>query len=186
MNHKLQTLFDTSYKHPTDISKYSHHKQEFIQILKKPLWQTARLPLLSDTEGLDRAYCNSQTICYDGNQTLYIAGANSTKYLFINDLTIPLRFIHYTYRYIQAPQLFTENKNNNNARVYHSLGSVIAHHIILDDTHLNGCLYSTPSLAIPHDRIKYLSHHGDPIAMMNLGRRRRTLYLGSPHTHTGY
>ena len=34
MNQKLQTLFDTSYRHPTDISKYSQYKQEFVQILK--------------------------------------------------------------------------------------------------------------------------------------------------------
>ena len=86
-----------------------------------------------------------------------------------------MRFIQYTDRYTQAPQLFTDYKNKINARISHSLGSVISHHIILDNTHLNVRLYSTPSLAIPHDRIEYLSHHGDPIAMFNVGRRNRTL-----------
>ena len=41
-------------------------------------------------------------------------------------------------------------------------------------------------LAIPHERRTYCSHYGDPIAMFNLDRQRRTLYLGNPHTYTGY
>jgi hypothetical protein len=51
---------------------------------------------------------------------------------------------------------------------------------------LKGRLFATPSLARPHDRIEYVSHYGDPIAMFNLDRRTRKLYLGNPHTCTGY
>ena len=47
-------------------------------------------------------------------------------------------------------------------------------------------MYSTSSLAVPQDRIAYLSHHGDPIAMVTLGGTSRKLYLGNPHTYTGY
>ena len=68
----------------------------------------------------------------------------------------------------------------------HSLGSVISHHIILDNEQLKGRLYSTPSLAIPHERISCVSQYADPIAMFNLDIRTRRLYLGNPHTCTGY
>ena len=40
-------------------------------------------------------------------------------------------------------------------QAYHSLGSVISHHIIVDKEQPNGRLYSTPSLAIPHTGIAY-------------------------------
>jgi hypothetical protein len=70
--------------------------------------------------------------------------------------------------------------------ISHSLGSVIDHHIPMQNEHLNGRLYSTPSLARPHYRIEYVSQYGDPIAILNLDRRTRTLYLGNPHTYTGY
>ena len=39
--------------------------------------------------------------------------------------------------------------------LYHSLGSVLSHHIIVDHEQPNGRLYSTPSLAIPHTGIAY-------------------------------
>ena len=105
---------------------------------------------------------------YDGDENFHTAGINSIKDLFINDLTIPLRFIRHTERYTKAQQLFTDNKNTINTIISHSLGSVIAPHIIVDHEQLNGRLYSTPSLAIPHDRITYCSHYGDPIAMFKL------------------
>jgi hypothetical protein len=72
-----------------------------IKILNKSQWQTIGSPL-SDTEGLDMAYSNNQTLYYDGNHKLYIAGTNSIKDLVINDLTIPLGLIKYTDRYKQA------------------------------------------------------------------------------------
>ena len=97
-----------------------------------------------------------------------------------------MRLIQYTDRYNQARQLYTANKDKINTIVSHSLGSVIAHHILLDNEQLNGRLYSTPSLAILHERIEYFSHCGDPIAMLNLYKRNRTLYLCNPHTYTGY
>ena len=109
------------------------------------------------------------------------------KDVFIYDLTIPFRgLIQYTDRYARANQLYTTHKDKIKTIVSHSLGSVIAHHIILENEQLKGRLYSTPSLAIPHERIEYFSHYGDPIAMFNLDRQRRTLYLGNPHTYTGY
>ena len=39
--------------------------------LNKPKWQTAGLPILSDKEGLDRAYNNNENVYYDGNEKLY-------------------------------------------------------------------------------------------------------------------
>ena len=66
------------------------------------------------------------------------------------------------------------------------LGSVIAHHIIAENEQFEGRLYSTPSLATPHDRITYFSHYGDPIAMFNLDTQNSKLYSGNPHTYTGY
>ena len=98
------------------------------------------------------------------------------KDLFINDLTIPLRgLIQYTDRYTRAHRLYTTHKYKIKTLVSHSLGSVIAHHIILDNEQLKGRVYSTPSLAIPHERIAYVfcSHYGDPIAMFNLDRSNR-------------
>ena len=90
------------------------------------------------------------------------------KDLFINDLTIPFRgLIQYTDRYARANQLYTTHKDKIKTIVSHSLGSVISHHIILENEQLKGRLYSTPSLAIPHKRIEYFSHYGDPIAMFN-------------------
>ena len=59
--------------------------------------------------------------------------------------------------------------------IYHSLGSVISHHIIVSNKQLNGRFYSTPSLAIPHDRVEYCSQHGEPIAMFDLYRTSITL-----------
>ena len=106
--------------------------------------------------------------------------------MFINDLTIPLRLIRYTDRFKQAHQLYTDNKDNIKIIVSHSLDSVVPHHVILENEQLNGRLYSTPSLAIPHERIIYVSHYGDPIAMFNLDNQSRKLYLGNPHTYTGY
>ena len=71
---------------------------------------------------------------------MYIAGANSRKDLFIHNLTIPWRLIQYTDRYKQAHQLFTDNKDKIKPIVSHSLGSVVAHHIILENEQLNGRL----------------------------------------------
>jgi hypothetical protein len=132
------------------------------------------------------AYSNNQNLYYDGNTNLYIAGTNSIKDLVINDLTIPLGLNKYTDRYKQAQQLYNNNKDKIETIISHSLGSVIAHHLILENKQLKGRLYATPSLARPPDRIEYFSHHGDPIAMFNLDRRNRKLYLGNPHTYTGY
>ena len=157
------------------------------KILNKSKWQIDGLPKLSDKEGLDRAYTNNENLYYDGNENLYIAGTNSIKDLVINDLTIPFRgLIQYTDRYKKAHQLYTDNKDKIKTIISHSLGSVLAHHIIVENEELKGRLYSTPSLAIPHDRITYFSHYGDPIAMFNLDRTNRKLYLGNPHTYTGY
>ena len=81
------------------------------KLLDKSKWQTEGLPILSDEEGLDRAYKNNENLYYDGNEKLYIAGTNSIKDVFINDLSIPLRLIQYTDRYKQAHQLYTDNKD---------------------------------------------------------------------------
>jgi hypothetical protein len=133
------------------------------------------------------AYNNNENLYYDGNENLYIAGTNSIKDIVINDLTIPFRgLIQYTDRYKKAHQLYTDNKDKIKTIISHSLGSVLAHHIILENEQLKGRLYSTPSLAIPHDRITYYSHYGDPIAMFNLDRTNRKFHLGNPHTYTGY
>ena len=56
----------------------------------------------------------------------------------------------------------------------------------MSNEQLKGRLYSTPSLAIPHERITYGSHDGDPTAMSNLDRSNRRRYLGNPNTNTGY
>ena len=97
-----------------------------------------------------------------------------------------MRLVHYTDRHKQAHQLFTDNTIKIKTIVSHSLGSVVAHHIILENEQLNGRLCSTPSLAAPHERIEYFPHYGDPIAMFYLDRTNRTLHLGNPHTYTGY
>ena len=105
----------------------------------------------------------------------------------INDLNIPFRGLtHYTDRYARAHQLYTTHIDNIKTLVSHSLGSVIVHNLILENVQLKGRLYSTPYLAIPHARIEYFSHYGDPIAMFKFDRRHRRLCLGNPHTHTGY
>ena len=126
---------------------------DLIQIIRKAQWHAAGLPILSDNEGLDRAYHNNENIYYDGDEQLYIAGTNSIKQIFTKQLTIPLRLIQCTDRYKQAHQLYTDNKDNIKTLISHSLGSVIAHHIIIENEQLKSRLYSTPSLAIPHDRI---------------------------------
>jgi hypothetical protein len=63
----------------------------------------------------------------------YIAGTNSIKDLVINDLTIPLGLTKYTDRCKQAQQLYDSNKGKIDTIVSHSLGSIIAHHLILDN-----------------------------------------------------
>ena len=161
--------------------------RSLIATLNESRWQTAGSPLLSDQEGLNTAYSNKQNIYYAGDENKYIAGTNSIKDLFINDLTIPFRgWIQYTDRYDRAHQIYTATKDKIKTIVSHSLGSVIAHHKILANEQLKGRLYSTPSWAIPHERIEYFSHSGDPIAMFKLHRRNRKLYLGNPHTYPGY
>ena len=87
------------------------------------------------------------------------------KDLFINDLTIPFRLVQYTDRYARAHQLYTTHKDKIKTLVSHSLGSVNAHHIILETEQLRGRLYSTPSLVLPHERIEYCLQYGDPVAM---------------------
>ncbi len=82
-----------------------------------------------------------------------------------------MRLIRYTDRYKQAHQLFTDNEDKIKTIVSHSLGSVVAHYIILENEKLNCRLYSTPCLAIHHERITCVSHYGDPIAMFNLDRQ---------------
>ena len=70
---------------------------KLIKILNKSQWQKEGLPIYK--EGLDRAYNNNEKFYYDGNDKLFIAGTNSMKYLFINDLTMPFRgLIQYTDR----------------------------------------------------------------------------------------
>ena len=102
-----------AFKHKKDrpaVTEYLSLKTSLINILNKSHWQTAGLPILSDKEGLDRAYTNNENMYYDGDENFHTAGINSIKDLFINDLTIPLRFIRYTERYTKAHQLFTDNK----------------------------------------------------------------------------
>ena len=61
-----------------------------------------------------------------------MAGTNSIKGFVINDLAIPFRgLVQYTDRYHRAHQLYTDHKDNIKTIVSHSLGSVIAHHLIL-------------------------------------------------------
>jgi hypothetical protein len=85
------------------IKEYSRSKGILISTLNEAQWQTTGSLLLSDDEGLNRAYRNNQNLYYDGNEKLYIAGTNSSKDMFINDLTIPFRgLIQYTDRYKQA------------------------------------------------------------------------------------
>jgi hypothetical protein len=100
------------------------------------------------------AYSSRRNIYYDGNKNFHIAGTNSIKDLVINDSTIPLRLIQYPGRYKQAHQLLDSFKHKIRTIVSHSLGSVIAHHRILESEQLNGRSYSTPSLASPHERIE--------------------------------
>jgi hypothetical protein len=122
------------------------------------------------------AYNNMQNLFfYDGNKKIYIAGTNYIKDLVIHDLTLPLGLIQYTDRYKQAQQLYDNNKDKIDTIVSHSLGSIIAHHLILDNEQLKGRLYATQSLARPHDLKQYFSHYGDPIAMFNLYRTHRKL-----------
>ena len=107
--------------------------------------------ILSDKEGFDRPYTNNANIYYDGNDKLVIAGTSSIKDLVINGLTIPFRgLIQYTDRYNQAHQQYTDSKDKIKPVLSHSLVSIIAHHIILENEQFKGRLYSTPSLAIPH------------------------------------
>ena len=62
--------------------------------------------------------------------------------LVINDLTIPFRgLIQYTDRYARSHQLYTTHKDKIKTLVSHSLGSGIAHHIILENEQLEGRLY---------------------------------------------
>ena len=97
-----------------------------------------------------------------------------------------MRLIQDTDRYNQDHQLFTNTKDKSKTMKSHSLGSVIAHHIILEHEQLNGRLYSTPSVAIPHERVSYVSHNCDPIAMFDFDSNNRKLYLRNPLTYTGY
>jgi hypothetical protein len=87
---------------PAVLKEYSRLKGVLISTLNESQWQTTG-SLLSDDEGLNRAYSNNQNLYYDGHEKLYIAGTNSIKDMFINDLTIPFRgLIQYTDRYKQA------------------------------------------------------------------------------------
>jgi hypothetical protein len=71
----------------------------------------------------------------------------------LNELTLPFRLIQYTDRYNQAHQLLDSSKDKITTIISHWLGSAIAHHLIVENEQLNGRLYSTPSLARPHERI---------------------------------
>ena len=51
------------------VKEYSRLKGIFISTLNEAQSQTAGSPLLSDQEGLNRAYNNNQNISYDGNET---------------------------------------------------------------------------------------------------------------------
>jgi hypothetical protein len=57
-------------KEQTDdmVKEYSRLKGVLIATLNEAQWQTTGSPLLSDNEGLDRAYSNNQNIYYDGNE----------------------------------------------------------------------------------------------------------------------
>ena len=129
---KLKTKKFKKNRTPQAIEDLNDAMLELRNILNKSKWQIEGLPKLSDKEGLDRAYNNNENLYYDGNENLYIAGTNSIKDLVINDLTIPFRgLIQYTDRYNKAHQLYTDNKDNIKTIISHSLGSVLAHHIVL-------------------------------------------------------
>jgi hypothetical protein len=93
----------------------------------------------------------------------------------LTELTLPLILIHYTARYNQAHQLFYNNKDTMQTIISDCLGSAKAHHRIVENEQLSGRLYSTPSLARPHERINYFSQYGDPIAVFKLHRQHRTM-----------
>ena len=62
---------------------------------------------------------------------IYIAGTNSIKDLFINDLTVPfIELVQYTDRYGKANKLYIAHQDKIKTIVSHSLGSFIAHRII--------------------------------------------------------
>ena len=52
-------------RRPEAADRIDELKGQLIKILNKSQWQTAGLPKLSDKEGLDRAYNNSENIYYD-------------------------------------------------------------------------------------------------------------------------
>ena len=112
---------------------------DLLELIRKSQWQTEGLPILSDKEGLDRANTNNENIYYDGDDNLFIAGANSIKDL-INDLTTPLRLIYYTDSYNQAQQLYTDNQDKFKTIMSRSLGSVLAYHTIVEHRQLKGRL----------------------------------------------
>ena len=62
---KTRKCFKT--RTPQAIDNLLEVKENLIQLLNKSQWQPAGLRILSDKEGLDRAYNNKENKYYDGN-----------------------------------------------------------------------------------------------------------------------
>ena len=78
----FKALNRKKYESIEAVTEYSRLKRSLIKLLNQSQWQTIG-SLLSDKEGLDRAYTNNQNLRYDGNQKIYTAGTNSLKDLLL-------------------------------------------------------------------------------------------------------
>lgn len=117
---------------------------------------------------------------------MYISGTHS-----LNDLTtwpsIAMGTIRFTPRYKQAEQIYNIYKDQVDVIVGHSLGSVIAQELIKKRPQIKEVrAYGAPIITGINDkRIKYLSHHFDPVGLLT-NRPKRNIYFGDPHSYKGF
>ena len=118
---------------------------------ERSLFKPKNNNILSDTEGLNKAYTNGQGFFIDGNK-LYVAGTFGKKKIksniddILSDIGLPLNLTRYSERYKDVSEVL-ENNMNLDTVISHSLGSAISSEYIKNN---------------PNKEIKHLTTYGAP------------------------
>jgi len=113
---------------------------------------------------LDQAYSHPDNVVVKGD-TMYIAGTHSMRDV-ITDISIPFGMIERTERYRQARDILAKNPDVTTV-VGHSLGGIIAEHLVKNSSHLSAVSYSAPSIS-NYRNVEYRRNYLDPISGLNI------------------
>jgi pimeloyl-ACP methyl ester carboxylesterase len=126
-----------------------------------------KIPVLSDEEGLSKAYDQPNKI-YINNHKMYIAGTSNWQDVW-DDLKIPFNLTRYSQRYEDAEKLLKEHPEVDSL-ISHSLGGAVA--LELNKNYpdkYDTTTYGSPTVDLGDKKGKRFRHPLDPISALDFG-----------------